>query len=564
MTDKRTKMIENSATPIVVSSGDEAVDMIAALEAIQAQTDKLNFDGLKLKTDATLSGTLSITEVHLTDSDTDLPVDIIADSGGKGAMFVQQSSQPLPTGAATDGAPITGESLEAGGSTILGWLSSIRKKIGSLTTAITDGTLRGTVNVTDGGGSLTVDGAVSVSNFPAIQSITGADDFYHDAFGRLRASEPGNRFDVEFSNDLQPLLMDQVIVGAATITHNATTRDVALNIVSTGATNSATFGGHYHVPYTPGCSQLIDVTGTLDYAGLGGGTASIFLRNNGAEQTWAQSAWTSKDNATSIDWKYSQILMVDFQSLKVGRLRVGFVRGGVPLLVHSIVNDNVRANGYWQRPNLPLYWRIYNSGGNTIAEMGYGDANNGIGVRYTMSANANAKMLAICGTVKSEGGPALFDLPGFPFVFGNEATTKSVGATLIPLCSIQVQTTFNSLPNRSLVIPTGFGFYLENPVHYKVLLNPTLTNANFAQIDARSCVYGDTSATAVSGGIVIDADYVGSASTKMSEYSRPITGRVPLSIGYAGTTGDILTVAAIRTTGANAATAAVIKYREVR
>lgn len=42
---------------------------------------------------------------------------------------VSAASLPLPTGAATDGAAITGQSLESGGSGVFGWLSSLRKAI---------------------------------------------------------------------------------------------------------------------------------------------------------------------------------------------------------------------------------------------------------------------------------------------------------------------------------------------------------------------------------------------------------------------------------------------------
>lgn len=86
---------------IVEYEGLDIVALQAAINQIQAQVNKLNFDGTKLKTDATLTaGTINILETHITDPNTDTPVDVESD-GINNAMVVKQNSQPLPTGAAT-------------------------------------------------------------------------------------------------------------------------------------------------------------------------------------------------------------------------------------------------------------------------------------------------------------------------------------------------------------------------------------------------------------------------------------------------------------------------------
>lgn len=43
--------------------------------------------------------------------------------------------------------------------------------------------------------------------------VSPADGAGVDAFGRIRTSEPTNRFDVEFTHDLQPLLVDAITAG---------------------------------------------------------------------------------------------------------------------------------------------------------------------------------------------------------------------------------------------------------------------------------------------------------------------------------------------------------------
>lgn len=387
---------------------------------------------------------------------------------------------------------------------------------------------------------------------------------YFDAFGRLRVSETGNRFDVEFTHDGQPLIMDQFTAGAGTITHNATTRDVTLAVGNAVDGSSATFPGGYPVPYTPGSSQLMDLTGTMDYAGLGGGTASVWIRNNGVETVYNQASWNINPVA-DVDWSKSQILSMDFQSLKVGRLRLGLVRSGLFVFVHEIVNDNIRANGYWQHPNLYPVWRIYNSGGQTIAEISYSTPTNGFGWRYTWpAANAGAQMLAICGTVKSEGGPRLLEIPGLPFSAGNRQTTKAVSTTLIPLFSVRPELTFNGLRNTSLVIPQALNVVTDNPIYYEILLNATLTGAAFAAVDANSSVYLDTTASAVSGGLRIKGGYAGSGGTRAAGDVFGLAGRLPLSVDYLGTGQDVLTVAAVRVGAQNAAAGGMLDYQEIR
>lgn len=82
---------------------------------------------------------------------------------------VSASTLPLPTGAATEatlasrlaeGTPITGEALEPGGTSTLGWLSSLRKKIADIYTVLT----AGTINVSIPAGTRVTDG----NNFAAV------------------------------------------------------------------------------------------------------------------------------------------------------------------------------------------------------------------------------------------------------------------------------------------------------------------------------------------------------------------------------------------------------------
>ena len=127
-------------------------------------------------------------------------------------------------------------------------------------------------------------------------------EFDRDAFGRLRVSGTGNRLDVEFLYDKQPNYFDET-TNNGTVTHNANSRDITLSL---GDANNGSFAkmASYPVPYTPGNSQLVEITGVLDNAALGGGTAEVFLRSSvsgsAVTKTVTQSKWA--EFKSGIEW----------------------------------------------------------------------------------------------------------------------------------------------------------------------------------------------------------------------------------------------------------------------
>jgi hypothetical protein len=393
---------------------------------------------------------------------------------------------------------------------------------------------------------------------------TYADDFSIDAFGRRRVSGTGQRADVEFIFDAQPLLFEKVEETGATVTHQSATRDL---LIENNNTTVNTRGGviqRYANPYTPGNSQLFDITGTLNAAGISGGTAAIFLRNNSVDTVIEQANWDSPQ--LDVDFSKSLIFMVDFQSLKVGRLRYGLVRNGLPVKIHEITNDNVRLNGYWQYPSLPLAWRIYNDGsGNTVMEMGYFDLWNGTGIRYTVPVDATAQLIAICATCKSEGGPDLLDIEGFPFASPPMTADKTISSTtvLAPIASIRVKALLNSLRNTANYIPTSFSLHTDEPIAIQILRDATLTGASWNDVHAHSGIEHDVAATVISGGVPLLTEYASTA-FRSSSAIKSLLGKEILSLATNATLGDTLTIAAIKTTTADAAVRAALGWKEIR
>lgn len=385
-----------------------------------------------------------------------------------------------------------------------------------------------------------------------------------DAFGRLRISDTGNRLDAEFIYDKHPDLFDER-TNNGTVTHNVNTRDLTLSISDANNGTYSEMRSH-PVPYTPGNSQLIDMTGVLDLADIGGGTAEVFLRSKISGTvtdlvTATQANWNNP--VSDVDWSLSHIFQIDFQSLKVGRVRFSMNRSGECVCVHQIVNDNLRNSGYWQSPTLPVYWKVYNDATYTYMELGYGDENNAVGFRYKISANASATMKAICATVKSESGLDLRNMQGVPYAIDRGVTAKTVSTSIVPLLSIRPRSTYQSLDNLVISLPKSISVTMDNPIKLIVLHDAVLTGASWANVDtSNSSMEYDVSATTYTGGHIIYSEYVSTTKNTFSS-GNSLLGRTVMWNRKNGDTG-IITIAAVRTSGTDASCLASINWEEIK
>jgi len=234
-----------------------------------------------------------------------------------------------------------------------------------------------------------------------------------DAFGRLRVSNPETIFDSKQVFDNQPLFWDESLTGTASATWSGNTASTLLDIKST-STETAMRQTFMRFNYQPGKSQLVFMTGTLKYSGTsaaglsrgwgyGDDNDGIFLQDldgvvqllkrsstsgSPVDTTVAQASWNldvmdgTGDSGVTIDWTKSQILVIDFEWLGVGRVRVGFNIDGVTYYVHEWKHANSLTGVYMSTPNLPLRYWITNDG--TYA--------------------STAELEHICASVISEGG----------------------------------------------------------------------------------------------------------------------------------------------------------------
>ena len=168
-------------------------------------------------------------------------------------------------------------------------------------------------------------------------------------------------------------------------------------------------------------------------------------------------------------------------------------------------------------------------------------------------------MDCICCQVSSEGGFA--DERGLKFSAANGATTISVNARR-PVLSVRMAANLNSQPYYGQVIFENVDVY-SSAVFVELVLNGTLTGAAFSAVNSTySGMESDVSATAISGGIVVDSFYVAtSGGATRSSQTVGLTGKLPFAKTIAGTS-DILSVVCTALSGATT-TAASLAWREI-
>ena len=424
--------------------------------------------------------------------------------------------------------------------------------IGNISGITTLPAITGNVQIWDGGNSITVDGNVNAT-------ITGTSTFTlgtgsTDAFGRLRVSEPYTLFDSkaryydhnEFSN---------VNTTGGTVVYDANSSTYQLNV--TAADGSSVIRETKRVfPYQPGKSLLILATFCMNTprtnlrqrVGYFTTNNGIYFENDGTynylvirsyssgalvEDRVRQDAWDNPFAGLNVD--RTQIFWTDVEWLGVGSVRCGFVVNGAYVLCHTFHHANIAGNTttYMTTAVLPVRYEITNTAGTSGASM----------------------MRQICATVISEGGYNAFTYSETAGR-GTSVLRLSSSGTYYPVVSIRLDSTRLDaivLPRQVDVLSPTVNYY-----RWKLVLNPTLTGANWAGHSNSGTVEYDTAATAISGGTELQAGYV--SSRELSELGADAFA-FQLGRTLAGVS-DIVTLAMAATSN-NADVLAQIGWQEI-
>jgi len=353
-----------------------------------------------------------------------------------------------------------------------------------------------------------------------------------DAFGRQRVSQPYTLFDSQnrYAADNQ---FDVAVTGTGLTTFLPNEAAVKIEVTGAGA-GSVVRQSYRSFPYQPGKGLLVLATFVMDgsqnlnltqrvgyYNAQNGvffqridGTYSFVLRSyvTGSvsdARTVNQSSWNGDKldgtgpSGLTLDPSKAQILWMDFEWLGVGSVRCGFIIDGQYIVCHTFENANVITNVYMTTAILPVRYEIVST------------------------AAVAASMKAICCSVVSEGG---FEQTSIDHVARRTTILGTISTTFLPLVSIRLAAGRLGavvLPNRVQMLPT-------TNQNYEIALvkNPTLTSASWVAVPTDSNVEYDVSATAMTGGSIVQTDYVtASGSGGVGNTSEPTGYNWDLQLG---------------------------------
>lgn len=299
-------------------------------------------------------------------------------------------------------------------------------------------------------GSIEVTGTVDIGNTVPVTGTLSLDtaNATGDAFSRLRVSNPFTLFEYnsiigtgEYST--LPSVIDTSSGGLGAVSHSSNSY-TAMTVTTTG--DYVSRQSHEYIPYQPGKSKLVMMTGVLHQdagdnsayttnalttrigifdASMGifvqfvNGTYSVVLRSNtGASQTVNRSGWEDPLDGTgasgvTVDFSKAQIYLFDLEWLGVGQVRCGIVQSGIIHYFYKFQHINDLSAPYTLTAKLPLRYEIISTG-------------------------SRNEMRMICGTVLSEGGFSPFGLRstfpvGTPGQYNTDYhTTYNTSTTVVP------------------------------------------------------------------------------------------------------------------------------------
>jgi len=388
-----------------------------------------------------------------------------------------------------------------------------------------------------------------------------------DAFSRLRVGAPATIFDSTFDYNLAPLLYEQSTTGAGTITHSALDSSA---LMAVGGVGSAILQSRAYHRYIPGKSQLVLATGVVGSGvatvtkrvGYFEGDNGLFFEQNGVtdiafvrrtntsgapvDNRVPQANWNidpldgTGPSGITLDVTKAYILVVEFQWLGMGRVRMGFDIDGRIYMAHQFLNANNLATVYMERASLPIRWEI-------------------------VSTSAASNMLATCSSVQSEGGSEA--IPGYHFAFDNGSVTAASGAQTLAF-NFRRKTAFptGGKANRQKFNFLNFGALVtgNSPVLTEVYYDTTVGGAP-AWTDYNATYSGlqyDLAGTP-SGGIKVSSFYTSATAQAKGAIAADFASRLPFALDIAGATATNMTVY-VTGIGGNSACRSSLEWEEVR
>lgn len=398
---------------------------------------------------------------------------------------------------------------------------------------------------------------MSITSYPELVRIASSGNTVTiggtniDAFGRLRTSTPYTLFDSQNRYGIDSQFSTSTSgSGAATYLSNEST----VNMAVTTASGDEVVRQSFRVfPYQPGKSLLMLATFKMDQAktnlrqrvgyfntgngvfleqGANGITFVLRTSTSGSASDAryvAKSSWNGDKldgtgpSRKTLDLSKTQILFMDFEWLGVGSVRCGFVIDGQFIVAHTFHNANQQTAVYMTTATLPIRYEITNTG--TVA--------------------SSSSMKQICSSMMSEGG---YEAVSVEYAARRTSVLGTIGTTFLPLVSIKL----NSSRLGAVVLPNRVAALPVTSQNYEVALvkNATLTGASYITGTFDNVDY-DVSATGISGGTIVQSDYITSSAQGRGILTAPTGYNFDLQLGVSlGGVSDVYTIAIRTVSGA--------------
>ena len=406
---------------------------------------------------------------------------------------------------------------------------------------------------------------------------SNTDDSYHDAFGKLRVTNPYTLLDIKFPSEItatSEYKKNNMLI--CTKSNGATATFSSSKCVMTTLTSSEYYitQSRKYCIYQPGKSLLFLASGIIDYSNNTGtytarigyfddnnglffenssGSLNVVIRNTISDTSIEQTDWNiDKFDGTgisglTIDFEKAQLFVIDFEWLSVGLIRFGFYLFGRIYYCHQITNINSLTEPYMLTPNLPIRHEI----------------------RLT---SGQVSLTQICSSVISEGG---YNPIGRPFSVNNGVSSISTSDTNpTPLLALRGNSTAasssNNRYNHQNIVPSNIQIFDSSNnknVFYQILLYlaPSTQTATWQSVNNNSIAqYALGSSITISGGtpIVVDSGYVvGKGDVIFSNLSQIFTNLIQITSNI-DNVSDVLVIAVTRIGGSEATCFSSISWNE--
>jgi hypothetical protein len=337
-----------------------------------------------------------------------------------------------------------------------------------------------------------------------------------DAFGRLRVSETTSLIEIKYEQDKLPNQVDEVLNGSATSTLEAVNACVIMTVSTTG--DYVIRQSKERAIYQPGKSQLCEFsfsdfeldTNVIKRVGyFSSSTAAtydsqfdgFFLESNGINnevsfQIWktgtlilsaATDTWDSSQvDPSTIDWSKTNLMVVDFQWLGVGRVRFGLNLSGNTYIFKTNSGTNNLSDVYMTSPDQPIRYEIRSSGG-------------------------TATFHQICSAVSDEGTRNTRNRTGS--ISQTNTTTLAVSGTKYPFIGLRPGILYDQvslqLTDVQILNTSNDNFLVTVEINPTISSGMTYSSGNTAEWEYS---FGTGAQTVTSSGVII-AGFIGQAGT---------------------------------------------------